>query len=145
MAVKAFCTRRPASSPRALSAVRKRITATATTVHGQVREEDPGELREGDGDGGDRAGLDDEHEGPAVEETGERAVELGQVRILAAGLGHGGGERAVAPRGRDREHAGQRPHEEQPPGGRQPARDVGGDDEDARPDHRARDERRGVE
>src|SRR5207253_1616124 len=100
---------------------------------------------EGDRHGGDRARLDDEHERPAVEEAPERPVQLAQVDVLPAGARHGGGQVPVAERARHGERPGDGPHGEQPAGRRQPARDVGRDDEDARADHRAGDQRGRVE
>src|SRR4029077_4494891 len=101
--------------------------------------------RERDRDRSDRAGLDDQHERPPVEESPERTVELRQIDVLPARAGHGGREPPVAERPRDRERTGERPDHEEPARGGQPARDVGRDDEDARSDHRPRDQRGGVE
>ena len=68
---------------------------------GDRRKENAEELAEGDADGGDGAGLDDEEERPAVEESPERAEGLAEIDVLAAGLGHHGGQFAVAERGDD--------------------------------------------
>ena len=104
-----------------------------------------GEGGERDGDGRDRARLDDEHERPPVEEAADRPVELRQIHVLSPRARHGGGEPPVARGARHRERAGDRPDEQEPAGRRQASRDVGRDDEDAGADHRARDERRRVD
>ena len=82
---------------------------------------------------------------PAVEEAGQRAEGFAQVDVLAAGLGHGGGEFAVAERGDEGEDGGDEPGGDEEPGGLHLACDVGGDDEDAAADHGAHDQRGGVE
>ncbi len=82
-------------------------------VGGEIdRRDDPGRRRDGrredaevagerDGDGGDGAGLDDQEQRPAVEESPERAVGFAQIDVLAAGAGHHRGQFAVAQRGAD--------------------------------------------
>ena len=100
---------------------------------------------EGDGDRGDGAGLDDQEQGPAVEESPERAVGFAEIDVLAAGAGHHGRQFAVAQGGADGESAGDEPGRQQPAGGPDLARDVGGDDEDARADHGAGDEHGGIQ
>ena len=80
-------------------------------------EKDAEKFAESDADGGDGAGLDDEEERPAVKKSPERPERLAQINVLAAGLGHHGGQFAVAecadeghdggdhPRGRERARA----------------------------------------
>ena len=74
-AVRMFCSARPRLQPAAFVAVRTRTTSAAApfAVHPfNGRSEDAEELRERDGDGGDRARLDDERHRPAVEEPRHR-------------------------------------------------------------------------
>src|ERR1039458_5629592 len=100
-------------------------------------EEDAEELAERDTDGCDGAGLDDEEEGPAVEESPQRPQRLAQVNILPAGPGHHGGELAVAERAGDGHGRRHQPgRDQQRRRSNRPAH-VRRDDEDARPDHRA--------
>ena len=72
--------------------------------------------REPDGDRRDRAGLNDEKERPAVEETPERREGFAQINVLAAGLGHHGGQLAVGERGHERQQTGNEPDDKQPAG-----------------------------
>ena len=96
-------------------------TLDEPVLRGDRGDEDAEELGERDGDGGDGAGLDDGEEGPAVEEAGQRAEGFAQVDVLAAGLGHGGGEFAVAERGDQGEDGGDEPDEHQQAGRIAPA------------------------
>ena len=84
---------------------------------------------------GDGAGLDDEKERPAEQESPQRAERLAQVNVLAAGFGHHGGEFAVAERANDGEHARDDPGAQIEGRRVGVAGDVGVDQEDAGADH----------
>ena len=62
------------------------------------RSQHAGKFGKGDGDRGDGGGLDHEEHRPAVEKAPSVAERFAQVDVLAAGMGHGGGEFAVAER-----------------------------------------------
>ena len=110
----------------------------------KLRHEHAEEFGERNADSGDEAGLDDEKAGPAVEKAPERTIGFTQENVLAAGIGHHGRELGVTDRPNDRQDAGENPHEQQPAGGPDITADVGGNDEDARADHRAGDQHGGV-
>ncbi len=137
--VKTFCTAAPVFTPKMLSTERKttirmairfwvfRPTSMLPSTMGPIgmrrhvgdvpdpvggrdgREEDAEELAEGHADGGDGAGLDDQEERPAVEESPERAEGFAQVDVLAAGVRHHGGEFAVGERAGDGHESGDQP------------------------------------
>ena len=92
-----------------------------------------------------RAGLDDEEERPSVEESPERRERLAEVHVLSAGTRHHRRELAVGKSRRQREGAGNDPGHQQPPGTSDLPRNVGGDDEDARTNHRTGDNHRRIE
>ena len=101
------------------------------------RKEHTQKLAEGDRNGGNGAGLDDEKERPAVEEAPHRAEALAQVHVLAAGLGHHGGEFAVTQRTDDGHDGGDRPGCDEERRRVDDARHVRRDDKDAGADHGA--------
>jgi hypothetical protein len=112
-------------------------------VLGKPRNQVPGVAREADGDCRDRAGLDHHEERPAVEESPERRERFAQIDVLAAGARHHRGELSVRERRGERQHAGEDPGREQETGTSGLPSHFGGDEEDARPDHRAHDNHRG--
>ena len=83
--------------------------------------------------------------GPAEEESGQRSEGFAQIDVLAARVGHGGGQFAVAERGDQGEERGDHPGHHHQAGRLHLARDVGGHDEDAGADHGAHDQGGGVD
>ncbi len=103
--------------------------------------EDAEKLAEGDADGGDGSGLHDQEQRPAVEKAPERAERLAQVNVLAAGVRHHRRQFAIGQRASDGEKSGEHPGADQQRRRVDQARNVGGDDEDARADHGAHHQR----
>ena len=135
--VKMFWMIRPYSRPRVLVHVSSAISSDAdelrrrqrqrvagremdrrdqVVVVGDPRHEHAEEAREADGDGGDRAGLDDEEQRPAVQKAPQRRERLAQVDVLAAGARHHRRQLAVRQRADDRQHAGDDPADSSQPG-----------------------------
>ena len=110
-----------------------------------VRREHAEESRERHRHRGNRAGLDHEEERPAVKKTPERTVGFAKIDVLPAGARHHRGQLTIAERGSDRERAGHCPHHKEPTRRTDQPRDVRRDDENARADHRTRDEHCRVE
>ena len=84
--VRTFCTRVPVFRPRRVRRGQDEDDERGGALRGPARDgrrEDAEELRERDGDGGDRARLDDEHHRPAVEEPRHRAVRLAEEDVRA--------------------------------------------------------------
>ena len=100
---------------------------------------------EGHAHRGDGSGLNDEEKRPAVEKSPEGPERFAQVDVLAAGLGHHGGQLAVA-QGADHGHdRGDDPRAQIERRRIGEARDIAVDDEDAAADHGADDDRGGAE
>ena len=95
------------------------------------------EARKRHADRGNSAGLNDEEERPPVQKPPQRRERLAQVDVLATGARHHGGQFAVGQRSRQGEQPRDQPGRQQPGRAADQARDVGGDDEDPRADHRA--------
>ena len=158
--VNRFCTRAPASTPRQLTQVNKCDDGDGDDLRARQREEaeveeeivlaevQPDaaeELGEGDGHRGVETALDDEEDGPAVEEADQRAERLAQKDVLPAGLRHHRAQLAVGQRAEQSQRATDEPQPEVDAGrGDEPSHDRRRD-EDARADHRAHDQRRGTE
>ena len=101
------------------------------------RPEDTEEFAESHAHGGDRAGLNHEKQSPSVEKTPEWAERLPQVNILPARTRHHGREFAVGERADNGEEAGDEPGANQQRRRSDLARNFGGNNKDARADHRA--------
>jgi hypothetical protein len=114
-------------------------------VQAHRRHQHPEVLGEPDRDRRDGAGLDHDEQRPAVEEAGQRPERLAQIDVLATRLRHHRRQLAVREGRREREQAGDQPDHQEPAGRSDLAGDVGRDDEDARPDHRAGHDHRGVD
>ena len=91
---------------------------------GDRREKHAEIASESDGDRGDRAGLNDEKERPAVEKSPERRIRFAQINVLPAGVRKQRREFAVGKRGSDRQQSGDDPGEQQAAGRAGLARDV---------------------
>ena len=72
----------------------------SSAIHGNQRAEI---AREADRDRRDRAGLDDQEQRPAVQETPERRERLAEIDVLAAGARHHRRQLAVRQRADDRQ------------------------------------------
>src|SRR5262249_22527555 len=59
------------------------------------RDENSEVTRESDADGSDSSGLNNQEERPAIEESPQRRESFAQVNVLAARLGHHGGQFTV--------------------------------------------------
>ncbi len=101
--------------------------------------------READGHGRYRAGLDDEKERPAVEESAQRRPGFLQINILASGMRHHGRQLAIRQRGGDGQQPGDDPGGEQPSGAAKLPRHFRRDDEDAGTDHGSGNDHGGIE
>ena len=111
---------------------------------GNGRKEDAEKLAEGDAHRGDGARLDDQKERPAVEKAPQRTQRFAQIDVLAAGVGHHRRQLAVGQRAGDGHESGDQPGGDQQGGRIAEAGDIGGDNEDARADHGAHDQRGGA-
>ncbi len=69
-------------------------------------------LREGAGEGGDRAAGDDEEKAPAVEKSGDAAKAVANETVKAASFGIGGGELGIGESAKKRKDATNDPNEE---------------------------------
>ena len=101
-------------------------------------------LREADGEGGDRARVDDEEREPSRDEARGGMVGLAQVDVIAAGARVHGPELRIGERTRRREEATGKPGGEDRARVREEVGHPPGGEEDARSDHRRDDEHRGV-
>ena len=102
-------------------------------------------LRESDRDGGEPAALDQDERRPAEEERDERVIGLPQVDVLAARGGVEGRELREGKRAGESDRSADGPRRENETGRREPLRDDGRHDEDARADDSADDDHRRVE
>ena len=73
------------------------------------RKEDAEELAARHANGGNRSGLDDQVQRPAVEKSPQRTQRFAQVDVLPARLRHHGRQFAVSQRARDGHEAGDQP------------------------------------
>ena len=112
---------------------------------GNRRKEDAEKFAEGHANGGDGSGLNDEKERPAVEKAPQRTQRFAQVDILAAGLGHHGGQLAVAERADHGHDGGDDPGCQIERRRIGEARDIAVDDKDAAADHRSHNDGGGAE
>src|SRR4051794_3837440 len=87
-------------------------------------DEDSEEFAEGYTDGCDGSALDDQEEGPSIEEAPERSERLAQINVLASGLRHHRGEFSVGECGGDGHEACDEPCGDQQRGGRHEAGNV---------------------
>ena len=108
---------------------------------GNGREEDSEKLAKGHADSGNGAALNHQEKRPAIEEAPQGPERLPQIHILAAGARHHGRQFTVAESRHHGHEAGHQPCRNQQGGRVHDARHVGGDDEDARTDHRAHHQR----
>ena len=77
------------------------------------RKENSEELAESHAHRGNRAGLDDQKQRPAVKKSPQRPQRLAQVNVLPASARHHGGEFAIAERGHDGHEPGHGPRANQ--------------------------------
>jgi len=121
------------------------MPGTWAVGRGDCRKKNAEKLAERNAHRGDSPSLDDQEKRPAVKKSPERAERLAQVDVLPTGLGHHGGELAVAERGDYGENGRDDPSTKEKCRRVGATRDIGVDDEDARTDHRPDDKRGGTE
>jgi len=114
-------------------------------IRGNRRCKDAGELGKRDRNRGDRSGLDNEEKRPAEKETDRRSVRVPEKNVNTTGARHHCRQLGAAKRTSDRHHAGDRPREQQPTRRAGQPRRFRGGNENARADHRADNDHRGVE
>ena len=169
--VNTFCTAAPSRTPKTFSTERKidhqhghQVLRVQPDVHvaqhhrpdgnrrhmpemhdpvcsGYRREEHAQELAECHADCGNRAGLDDQVQRPAVEKSPQRPQRLAQVHVLPARVRHHRRQFAVGQRAGDGQEAGHQPRRNQQRRRVDLARNLGRDNKDARADHRAHHQR----